>query len=128
MDYREFLKELESACTSAGVDFEYFNGGSASPINNYLFREKINLPLPPKTSTWSGAEVKIKNGWSKTESYDNNKHENFKIFQCLADLVYFIALNLSKKIGRLPEALHVRMMMSTDDNAHRKEYVRNHGR
>jgi hypothetical protein len=128
MDYREFLNELESACSAAGVDFEYFNGGSASPINNYILREKINLPNPPtKTYTWNRSEVNIKNEWIKTENY-NNKRENFKVFQCLADLVYFLALSLSRKIGRLPEALHARMMMSTDDNANRKEYVRNHGR
>lgn len=124
MDYDQFLNELRVAYSQRGLEMQYV------PTNKrYAVEENTYVPKPKdQTFTWDKKQVKMGNNWM-TKTYNNNKDYNksFKVFDTIAEIAYYFAFRLSMIIGKLPEALHVRMIMSTDDNRHRKEYVRIHG-
>ena len=124
MDYDQFLKELRAVYSENGFEMEY-----ASYNGRYSVKQETYIPKKKEqTFTWNKNPMNISNDWMG-KSYNNNKNydKSFKMFESIAEVVYYFAFRLSSLIGKLPEALHVRMVMSTDDNWHRKEYVRIHG-
>jgi hypothetical protein len=55
------------------------------------------------------------------------KKSDLQVFSNLPDMLYLLALELSQKIGRLPDALHARMVLTTDQNPSVKAYIRQFG-
>lgn len=115
MDYTIFLKELEDQYREKNMEFKCsYNQG----VGNFLVSIDSNAPELQKEITWN------KN--SKSFSCQSfNKTFSFKVFQTIAEAVYYLAWELASVIGRLPDHIHARMVLSTDKSPFLKKYVEN---
>ncbi len=140
MDYMVFFKELKSEFERRGLGFRYqpdiFAYGNPfgkfkksvklGAKNNLFFVDKVSdknkSDMCSNLSKW----IPFKNGCHANPFSHSPEIDDYKIeiFFGLPDMVYRIALNLAKKIGRLPDALHARMIFSTDEHAAVKTYIR----
>lgn len=128
MDHHQFLKELEEAYSDRGLELSYSRNKDQYILEEPALgiKKKGNIK---KTFSWNKNPVMVGGGWlTGTASSDNPASFNFRVFGNIREFVYHLALRLSRRIGRLPDALHARMIMSTDDDRSLKEYVRKHGR
>lgn len=142
MDYESFFRELEECHIENGLEFNYnlddIKRQSRFP-GYYTSVVSTSMPLdldPPKNVSYAsfsptGVNSKADSEWvSEARKYTATFNQsladqmNVKIYKDLVDLVYFIALELSDKIGTLPDHLHSRMILSHDKSEERIKYVK----
>jgi hypothetical protein len=142
MDYEIFFRELEECYLENGLVFNYnlddikrqsrFPGYYTSVVSTSTPFD-LNLPKNVSYASFSTDVVNSKADadWvSEAREYAATFNEslahqmNVKIYKNLSDLVYFMALKLSEKIGKLPDHLHSRMILSHDKSEERIQYVR----
>lgn len=139
MDYRQFFEELKSCYESNGLPFEYDFKRSVAKVQ----ANNLNLlNMPPYC--YSKQTIKSSNKSAKSKFrfnlYDDfikamkpeslNAREYFfvpRLFYGVEDMVYSLAWELSCKIGRLPDALHARMVFSLDGHRAIRRYIKEHG-
>lgn len=67
------------------------------------------------------------NKHNANESEKLELKRQYKFFNSLADLVYTLAWELAEEIGRLPDNLHSRMVLSADKHRSRIKYIEKFG-
>lgn len=131
MDYGEFFKELKACHMEHGIPFGYEFSG---PVKN------ANI-CPGFVNSIKNKSCYSRKACSKKFSYKSNRKLattlnknllwNLKSSMAFSsfpsDLVYGIAWRLSERIGRLPDNLHNRMVLSIDGHPAIARYIEKHG-
>ena len=133
--YKEFFEELRECYEKHSIDFNY-------DLRNVGFKYEENIPNKVYVKT-KATTNQISNQPKQSEEYNENHNKNDywikkpaatnpptkikRIFQNFESMVYHIALNLAENIGRLPDHLHSRMVLSIDNNEYLKTYIRKFG-
>lgn len=140
MDYRAFFEELGRSYAHNGLEFPYTYDGFYYGV---LTRNKTVLGpfiaesaykkayAVPKEQTsfpkalshpwcYASSDGKAKAPWYAKSIEEIQKA---RYFEGPADMVYTLAWELSQRIGRLPDGLHARMVLSADDHRCIRRYV-----
>lgn len=144
MDYEQFFMELKECYSSHGLEFNYdFDSSVVKSWKNHfnkwgrILMSKYGLKNPrPFVFDKYSTGPDIKKSWNALQ--DKYAHASSaikssiyalrpRVFFGVADMVYTLAWELSCEIGRLPDSLHARMVLSTDDHRARRNYIENHG-
>lgn len=138
MDCRAFFEELGRAYADNGLEFPYTYDGfyyGKLPRNKTVpvqFAEGLvrrNMFAKPKEQTcfpkalsnpWCYASANGKAPWYAKSIEEIQKA---RYFYGPSDMVYTLAWELSQRIGRLPDGIHARMVLSIDDHACIRRYV-----
>lgn len=142
MDCAAFFEEIRREFVSRGLEFRYsperlvygdlFKVAPSYKANKNNF---VSLGVNKKSNKNLSATSKCSGGsefWndciSKSQPYVMVRDDqDVEMFFDLTDMVYRLALKLAKKIGRLPDALHARMVLSSDDHPSVKRYIERYG-
>ena len=134
MDYETFFYALRECHRSHGLPFDHrFSDAFDKETKGNKFSNTILKSFCYSKKTRSGGcvmEIKAPtNGATKNGTY--SKSFDFKMpwsmWRNPADMVYTIAWRLSERIGRLPDHLHNRMVLSADRHIAISRYIRKHG-
>ena len=132
MDYDQFLEEINECYRMNGLEPGYgLDRLSISPANKFGIATKTP-PVPTmlaEKQKWLMQKSKG-NVLPKDNANDHEKLElkrQYKYFTSLADLVYTLAWELAEEIGRLPDNLHSRMVLSADKHRSRIKYIEKFG-
>jgi hypothetical protein len=132
MDYDQFLEEINECYRLNGLEPGYgLDRIAISPANNFGIATK-STPVPPMAAAkqkWliqkSKCNVLPKDNTNESEKLELKRQ--YKFFTTLADLTYTLAWELAENIGRLPDNLHSRMVLSTDKHRSRMRYIEKFG-
>jgi hypothetical protein len=134
IDYKGFFEELKECYEKHLIEFNY-------DLRAVRFKDEENI----SNKVYSKAKTttnQVSNQPKQSEQYDEKYNKNDywikkpaitnpppikRIFRNFENMVYYIALNLAEKIGRLPDHLHSRMILSIDNDEYLKTYVRKFG-
>jgi len=116
IDYKEFFEELKECYEKHSIEFNY-------DLRAVRFKNEENI----SNKVYSYDEKYNKNDYWIKKTAITNPPPIKRIFQNFESMVYHIALNLAEKIGRLPDHLHSRMILSIDNDEYLKTYVRKFG-
>jgi len=144
MEYEDFLKELKDCYEAHGHDFWravfclcYSSKGNKSGLgkfdNKFAYEGiKPNFHVPSaldKLDNHKKFDSK-KEVFKRSKSVaSTNKHWGVGIgaFMDVKDMVYSLAWELSRKIGRLPDPIHARMSLSIDRHPSVLRYIEHFG-
>lgn len=118
MDYATFFDDLETCYKENEIQFRC---SYSSAIRNFIVSVDPNAPELQKeeiTYTWD------KNKKHFAGQFLNHKSFDFKVFKTKREVIYYLAWELACVIGRLPDKLHARMVLSTDRDPFLKTYLR----
>lgn len=142
MDCAAFFEEIRREFVSRGLEFRYsperfvygdlFKVAPSYQANKNKF---VSLGVNNKSKKDLSAASKCSGDYeiwdnciSKSQPYVIVRDDqDVEMFFDLLDMVYRLALKLAKKIGRLPDALHARMVLSSDDHPSVKRYIERYG-
>jgi hypothetical protein len=133
IDYEQFFFELRDLYLANGLEFNHElkdvkrNISSSRHVGILkdvaLDKDLLGEEKFPKDSLKpTNKKIPFQNGIK----IDNNKLFNkamWRFYKSFEEFVYSTAYELAEKIGRLPDAMHSRMILSTDDSPARKNYV-----
>lgn len=127
MDYNQFLFELEQCYADHGIEFpkhmlkKTFDKDWGSFMYKYMNLYGSNPTHSIKHANWHNKDHKINTNYA----YSKQKYTTFKntFSNNISVMVYKIALHLAERIGKLPDHLHARMVMSLDNNIFIKKYI-----
>jgi hypothetical protein len=150
--YEDFFEELKSCYESHGLAFKYsLDHYFPTYYPKNYFKTQKNKPSSCNNKVGGafgalhGAIVglrgkstknKIKRSYPKTfENFDRGASENkwgpatqeFDFFRDVPDMLYRLSLRLSRKIGRLPDNLHARMVFAVGLHPSVSEYINTFG-
>lgn len=141
MDYRQFFDELKACYLSHGLAFEYDFDKSVSkgcksskwPKFHQVLSKNISKGLGNKNYAYSNS--KGSQNYQDHASKNSMKFEKivakncffFPRFSSVGDMVYYLAWELALKVGRLPDALHARMIFSLDGHRAVRNYIKKFG-
>lgn len=139
MDYHQFFLELRDCYASHGLEFGHDFESSVIKSWTHIpnkwmqppFHNNMSKPpfcysdKPPSPGNWAALRDKYAGASSSTKASLYALRP--RVFFSAADMVYTLAWDLSREIGRLPDALHARMVLSTDDHRARRTYIESHG-
>ena len=134
IDYEQFFFELRDLYLANGLEFRHELNDVKQSIScsrhvGILTDIKLDKDL-------FGEEKLPKDSFKPTNKFQNGiKIDNNKLFnkamwrfcKSFEEFVYSKAYELAEKIGRLPDAMHSRMILSTDDSPSLKKYVMQFG-
>lgn len=140
MDCRTFFEELGRAYAESGLEFPYSYEGfyyGRLPRNKIVpgqfFAQSSHKNLSAKPKDASFFSKALSHPWCYAVSNDKAKApwyaksiEEIQKARCFADpsdMVYTLAWELSQSVGRLPEAIHARMVFSADDHPCVRKYI-----
>lgn len=144
MDYRQFFEELKYCYLSRGLSFDYDFEKSVSKGCNSAAKHTQSLHVLNKKSLkesgiknylYSNSDSKVRNRISEDfkKILDSEKMWSTKyfyaprLFYSVGDMVYGLAWELALKIGKLPDALHSRMVFSLDGHRATRMYIKEFG-
>lgn len=134
-EYQVFFEELKACYKSHGLlmNARFLSPGTPNPTGSYLggsIKSKNSGHFSNKTPHLAkfGPPCSYKNSaMNNKKTALKGKKSDLRVFSNLPDMLYLLALELSQKIGRLPDALHARMVLTTDQNPSVKAYIRQFG-
>ena len=134
MDYDQFLEEINECYRLNGLEPGYgLDRLATSPVNFFGIATK-STPVPTmwaEKQKWLVEKSKsnriLPNKHNANESEKLELKRQYKFFNSLADLVYTLAWELAESIGRLPDNLHSRLVLSTDKHRSRIRYIEKFG-
>jgi hypothetical protein len=133
MDYDQFLEEINECYRLNGLEPGYgLDRLATSPVNLGIATKSTHVPLKAaEKQKWLVEKSKsnriILDKHNANESEKLELKRQYKFFNSLADLVYTLAWELAENIGRLPDNLHSRMVLSTDKHKSRIRYIEKFG-
>lgn len=129
MDCQTFLQELKDCYKINGLDLpEGMIPNYRRASNRSAPRPAVSCELKCKSKPYEPPYVyaKVANSYASfaLKNFPNPmSKQKVKIFADFKDMVYTLAWELSERIGRLPDSLHARMILSTDNHPLVKSYV-----
>lgn len=145
MDYRQFFDDLKECYSSRGFPFDYDFDKSVSKSCNSLgkslgplasfFSKQLSRRLKSENFVYSNKGKDFRANYSGDFKIPMWKDHVFpkqyffvpRLFYGVEDMVYSLAWELSCRIGRLPDALHARMVFSLDSHRAIRRYIEKHG-
>jgi hypothetical protein len=125
MDYENFFNELRECYIAHGLEFRHewplrANLMIKNATNCYsLNKKKLKTNKMPKNwNIWTDSKQLRNSSLVPSAHKINNNAPSICNFSFKEDRreVYNIALNLARKIGRLPDNLHSRMLLTADQH------------
>lgn len=135
MDCEEFLRELKDCYRINGVelpdDRSLLCFASRSQANKTPFQKTSLDKVAAMYGCEGGASFKGSNCYAPNTTAQNfanpmSKHK-IRLFSDFRDMVYTLAWELSRKIGRLPDSMHARMVLSADGHPMVRRYIEERG-
>lgn len=136
MDCEEFLRELKDCYRINGVEFpdDFMFFSSKFTPNPQVKRAPYRNAAHGKVPAMYRCEEKTlpenafcySKGKAAKEFLVTPKRKS-RAFSDFRDMVYTLAWELSRKIGRLPDGLHARMVLSADGHPMVRRYIEERG-
>lgn len=124
MDCQTFLEELKDCYKINGIEFPdsllFYRSNSSTRVP---FNGKPAKHDRLKNQISSYAYAKVGNATPSYKHYNAMSKQKIKVFTDFRDMVYTLAWELSERIGRLPDSLHARMVLSIDGHPMVKSYI-----
>jgi len=135
IDYEQFFFELRDLYLANGLEFNH----ELSDVKRSISSSRhvgilTDLTLDKELVAKEGEEIfaesfkpnNKKMPFHNGIKIDNNKLFNkamWKFYKSFEEFVYSLAYELAEKIGKLPDAMHSRMILSICNSPSRKKYV-----
>lgn len=127
MDCRTFFEELGQSYVDNGLDFPYsYEGFYFGDFGRAKAQPKSAHPHPPPNKKKYDLYSRLFDGKAveyKWYSPPIDHKQKDRLFKNPTDMVYTLAWELSQRIGRLPAALHARMVIGGDDHPCVRRYI-----
>lgn len=125
MDYQQFFIELKECYLQHGLEFKFDLKSVKSTYIPKIYN-KANFNYKSYRDT-SCEAVSLKNKIAYSKKTNINVKTNMPHFTpsaTLKEFVYKLAFMLAEKIGKLPDHLHSRMVLSTDKSIYKDLYFK----
>jgi hypothetical protein len=130
IDYEQFFFELRDLYLANGLEFNHELNDVKRSISSSLHVGVLtDLTLDKdlgkeifKSFKPNNKKMPFRDGIK----IDNNKFfdkAKWKFYKSFEEFIYSMAYELAEKIGKLPDAMHSRMILSICDSPSRKKYV-----
>lgn len=143
MDHRQFFEELKACYRLHGLPFPYDFEKSVAKhcrsniisITHHALAKNVSKGHESKKWAYSKSAASRQNSY-KERFYKSlelekilakNQFSSPRFFFSVEGMVYTLAWELSCAIGRLPDALHARMVFSLDGHSAIRRYIEKHG-